>query len=260
MSTQAAQEPLKVYWQPGCSSCLRTKEFLSRHNIPFVSINVLEDADGFRDLALLGLRRVPIVRRGSDWVDGQVLADVARIAGISLATPQLLSPAILEDRIETILEVAKALLAQIPDDKLDIVFSQRPYSYRQHACHIFRIVEAFLDLVEHGTRLEFSAYDNAIPSHIATKADLLAFGDAIAERFKIRRGALDYSATADVYYGKQTLHEFLERTAWHSAQHTRQLQLVVETLGIVPSRVLTASDIDGLPIPANVWDDKLVFA
>ncbi|GIS91400.1 MAG: hypothetical protein CM1200mP20_14410 [Pseudomonadota bacterium] len=36
-------KPLKVYWQPGCSSCLMTKEFLLDNNVEFESINVLED-------------------------------------------------------------------------------------------------------------------------------------------------------------------------------------------------------------------------
>ena len=37
------EQPLKVYWQPGCSSCLKTKEFLLEHGIPFESVNVLDD-------------------------------------------------------------------------------------------------------------------------------------------------------------------------------------------------------------------------
>ena len=32
------QAPLKVYWQPGCSSCLKTKEFLIENGMEFVSI------------------------------------------------------------------------------------------------------------------------------------------------------------------------------------------------------------------------------
>lgn len=43
MSTTAQAAPLKVYWQPGCSSCLRTKEFLTKHGVPFVSVNVMAD-------------------------------------------------------------------------------------------------------------------------------------------------------------------------------------------------------------------------
>jgi arsenate reductase-like glutaredoxin family protein len=30
-----------VYWQPGCTSCLRTKEFLAKHGVAYVSRNVL---------------------------------------------------------------------------------------------------------------------------------------------------------------------------------------------------------------------------
>src|SRR5437870_13340644 len=82
--TQSSAEAsvIKAYWQPGCTSCLRMKEFLARHGVPFVSVNVLEDQEGFAELAALGLRTVPIVRRGTDWANGQVLRDVARVAGI----------------------------------------------------------------------------------------------------------------------------------------------------------------------------------
>jgi glutaredoxin len=60
---------IKAYWQPGCTSCLRMKEFLIRHGVAFVSVNVLEDKDAFAELAALGIRSVPIVRRGQDWAN-----------------------------------------------------------------------------------------------------------------------------------------------------------------------------------------------
>ena len=44
----------KFYWQPGCSSCLRAKEFLKQHGIAFDSINVREDEGAMDDLARLG--------------------------------------------------------------------------------------------------------------------------------------------------------------------------------------------------------------
>jgi hypothetical protein len=46
---------------------------------------VLEDRDAFAELAMLGIRSVPIVRRGRDWANGQVLREVARVAGIAWA-------------------------------------------------------------------------------------------------------------------------------------------------------------------------------
>src|SRR6202035_5845151 len=74
---------LKAYWQPGCTSCLRMKEFLTRHGVPFVSVNVLEDKEALAELETLGIRSVPIIQRGNDWANGQVLRDVAPVAGIA---------------------------------------------------------------------------------------------------------------------------------------------------------------------------------
>jgi arsenate reductase-like glutaredoxin family protein len=34
---------ITVYWQPGCTSCLKTKEFLRSHGVVFESVNVRED-------------------------------------------------------------------------------------------------------------------------------------------------------------------------------------------------------------------------
>jgi hypothetical protein len=55
------------------------KEFLTKHGVEFVSVNVLEDREGLEELVKLAGRQVPIARRGDDWVDGQVLADLARM-------------------------------------------------------------------------------------------------------------------------------------------------------------------------------------
>ena len=50
--------------------------------MPFRSIDVLADPQGFRDLEALGVRMIPLVVKGREWVSGQILSDVARIAGI----------------------------------------------------------------------------------------------------------------------------------------------------------------------------------
>jgi hypothetical protein len=48
----------------------------------------------------------------------------------------------------------------------------------------------------------------------------------------------------------------LERTAWHPAQHTRQLMLILDTLDIEPDGRLTAADLAGLPLPDKAWDNE----
>lgn len=45
---QAPALPIKVFWQPGCSSCLRTKEFLQKNGVVFESVNVAADPSGDR--------------------------------------------------------------------------------------------------------------------------------------------------------------------------------------------------------------------
>src|SRR3974377_1889889 len=97
---------IKAYWQPGCTSCLRMKEFLSKNGVPFVSVNVLEDKDAFAELAALGIQSVPIVRRGKEWANGQVLRDVARVAGVAWRRAEILPAAELFARLIEIQTVA----------------------------------------------------------------------------------------------------------------------------------------------------------
>jgi glutaredoxin len=254
----AADETIKVYWQPGCSSCLRTKEFLSEHGVPFRSIDVLADPQGFRDLQALGVRMIPLVVRGREWVSGQILSDVARIAGIEYGR-KVLPVGELRTCIDTILAAALRLSGQLPDDEavLSTLLPDRPRSYRDLACHIFMIVEAFVAETE-GDPLTEAKYLAPAPDHVRTPAEIVAFGRAARDRFEAwwKAGGHDFGRKARVYYGDQTLHDFMERTAWHSGQHTRQLALVLEKLGIAPDGKLTEADLAGLPMPTNVWDDE----
>ena len=59
----------------------------------------------------------------------------------------------------------------------------------------------------------------------------------------------------DTYFGRHSVHEVLERSAWHPAQHARQLMLLLDELGIEPDGRLTAQDLAGLPLPEKAWDD-----
>ena len=258
-------EPLKVYWQPGCTGCLRMKEFLTRHNVEFISVNVLEDREGLEELVALAGRHVPIARRGKDWVDGQVLADLARIAGIPWGGGiKMLAPPELAKRAQTVLATVERLTRQIPEKQLDLELPDRPRSFRQLVAHIAQIDEAFLDLVEHGTRLEFAAYNQDVPANVKSKEDLLEYVESVRVRLQAwwqdKGHATDFSPQANVYYGAQSLHEFLERSTWHTAQHTRQLALVVEALGMKPDRPLGEAELAGLPLPTHAWEDTLEFS
>jgi len=259
---QASHEPVvvKVYWQPGCTSCLRTKEFLTERGVAFVSVNVLEDKAGFAELEALGIRSVPIVRRGKDWANGQVLRDVARVAGVAWGGAEMLPPSELAARLIDIQTATLRLFAQIPVDKLVYTLPHRPRSYAQLGYHIFNIADAFLKHEVHHLPLDEGAYDRVPPPEMSTKAKILAYGEDVVRRLRDWCGGPGqttvFSRKAAVYYGDVTLHEFLERTVWHSGQHLRQLVMVLDMLGIEPDKPPRKETFAGLPMPDKVWDDE----
>jgi hypothetical protein len=240
------------------------KEFLTRHSVPFVSVNVLEDRGAFDELAGLGVRSVPIVRRGDDWANGQVLRDVARVAGIAWGGAQMLPVPELVLRLDTIQAAAQALFAQIPDDKLSHLLPHRPRTYAQLAYHIFNIADAFLEHEVQGLPLKEGVYGRVPPPEMDSKAKILAYGEDVLARVQAWWNGpgrtTDFSCPASVYYGQVTLHEFLERTTWHSGQHVRQLMMVLGMLGIEPARPLGPETFSGLPMPEKVWDDERPMA
>jgi hypothetical protein len=256
-------QPLKVYWQPGCSSCLKTKEFLIDNGMKFGSINVLDDERGFKELEALGIKLVPIVARGPDWANGAVFRDVARVAGFQWAGHKILSPLDLLDRINGILDGARRFAAQIPEESLDTILPGRPRSYRQLAYHIFNIPDVFLDLVELNMPYTYEALIDILPVKMATRQDLLAYGAHVQTRlnawWETAGCDTDFNRDGNVYYGDVTLHEVLERTGWHSGQHTRQLMLALEKLGLEVDQSLTDEAFAGLPMPNNVWDNELTI-
>ena len=256
--TSAPDDAVRVYWMTGCSSCLRTKEFLQRHGVPFLSRNVLEDAAAYAELERFGLKQVPIVTRGESWANGQVLRDVARLCGIAYGEARMLSVPQLRARLDAVLAGAARFLAQMPDAALARELPNRPRSFAQLGWHIPNIADAFLEH-EAGTPLTFDSYMRVPEPDAASRDRLVAYCEATRRRmaawFDGPGQQRDWSARADVYYGEQTLHEFLERTVWHAGQHVRQLMWVLEGLGIQPEAPLGNETFAGLPMPEKVWDE-----
>ena len=176
---EEALEPLKVYWQPGCSSCLKTKEFLLEHGVAFQSVNVLEDDSGFEELRALGLKLVPIVARGKNWANGAVFRDVARVAGFEYGGHKMLPPEEIKNKIIAILSAALRYLDQIPENKLDEVLPGRPRSYRQLVYHVLSIPNVFLDRVEDDAPYTYEALKSILPSEINSTGALIEFGNQV---------------------------------------------------------------------------------
>ena len=91
----------------------------------------------------------------------------------------------------------------------------------------------------------------------------LVDGPAIARYGALVRGRLtgwfegaapeEFKRVIKVYYGPQTGHELLERTAWHAAQHLRQLYVLADRLGVTPQTPLPVKAFEKLPLPEAIW-------
>ncbi|HVI22141.1 MAG TPA: glutaredoxin family protein, partial [Myxococcales bacterium] len=106
-------EGLKVYWRPGCSSCVKVKEFLTKLGVEFESVNVSARPEAMEELRALGVRTVPVVSRGREFVFAQELADVSAFVGRAV-TFQRLSPEALMRKWRTVLSAAQRHAMQIP--------------------------------------------------------------------------------------------------------------------------------------------------
>lgn len=72
---------VRVYSQPGCSYCKKTKEFLTENNIPFEDINLDENKAGQAFMAKHKLGRLPVTVIGEEIVEGYQLERVKELLG-----------------------------------------------------------------------------------------------------------------------------------------------------------------------------------
>lgn len=259
---QANPDVIRVYWQPGCTSCLRTKEFLTRYDIPFESRNVLGDEGAYEELAAFGLRQVPIVTRGDRWANGQVLKDVADLVGVKGINMNVLPVPVLQSRLMLILESSERFFQQIPEQALHKLLPNRPRSYTDLVYHIFNNADAFIEEKE-GIPLVFESYNRFPDPQANSREDILRYARHVRTRVeewfeKAQATRYDWKQKANIYYGDQNQHQFLERTTWHSGQHARQLMWVLEGLGVTVDRPIAPETFVGLPMPEKVWDDEKI--
>lgn len=246
-----------VYWQPGCTSCLKTKEFLRANGIEFESVNVLADAGAFERLARLGVKSVPVVTHGDQFVLGQDLDEVARFVGVTVNRERLDVP-VLVARVMALLDIAAAGSERLPDGSLRTCLPGRERTYLDLAYHVPQIVVGFLDAAL-GGRLTYEHFERLPPEHVRTGADAARLTRSVTQAVAVWWDANQsrLPASLDTYYGTQPLAGVLERTTWHVAQHVRQLDRVLDLLGVQDRPALPAALLEHLPLPADAWDAEV---
>jgi len=230
---------------------------LSARAVDYTSINIAADPDGLTQLRELGVRTVPVVAKGKDYVMGLSLRDVGAFLGLTDQGPGMLPPEELVQRLDWILSAAQRYLRQLPDSEMQAQLPGRPRSYRDLTHHLFQISRAFLGVAS-GQELTYEKLGESPGDDLVTFADIADDGEVTRSNllawWETTGGKTDFTATVSTYYGPQSLHETLERTTWHTGQHVRQLLFILDGMGIVTDQPIGDRELAGLPLPNEVWD------
>ena len=202
-----------------------------------------------------GFRGLPVVSHGDDFVFGVDLAGVAELVGLIYDAAPELSAAVLIERYQRVLEAAVRFARQVPADHLE---DKLPHRDRTYLTLVNHLVQIAFDYLEVAGGAEFSGrLAESLPEKDFAVSALAERSRDAAHRLRRWAEQVDTSElqrSVNTYFGEQTLHQVLERCVWHSAQHARQLMMVLELLGLSVEEPLVERDFAGLPMPESVWD------
>ncbi len=261
-ASQATVDQIELYWQPGCSSCLRAKEFLRSRGVDYISVNIAEEPERMdATVARFGLKTLPLGVKGDRCIAAANLVDLASLIGkgeVVDETP-VMSPKELVDRTDAFLAAAQRYAHQFPAGSEGVIVPYRGWDHRRMLHHVFFIVQAFVwQVQEHGMPVAV-AYEMPVPDDIASYADMAAYGDemrAVLQAWWASTDRADMAKTFTTRAGTKNVHQLLERACWHIGQHTRQVEHTLrEQDGIAPNGPITEAMLDQLPLPKNVWFD-----
>jgi len=200
---------------------------------------------------------IPAVHSDGRWASGVDLKAVADVVGVVYEERPMLPPGELVARINIVMTALARYMRQVSPEGLERKSPDRDRALRDLGYHAGHVARAFLSAYETN---EFNArafYGDATPD-VQTSEELAAHAldtrDMVLTWWE-NAGQYDpLDRVVETYWGARTLHEVLEREAWHGAQHTRQVIMFLGMLGIEPDGPLTAQDLAGLPLPERVWD------
>jgi DinB superfamily len=219
----------------------------------------VNDPTGKDQLLRLGVRTVPVLARGDQYIFCQNLEDVAEFVGLQGTGHTPLPPGALFTKWIVVLRGAQRYIRQIPNARLnERAIDNRDRSIRLLSHHIFRIGEAFLETAIDGVEY-WVQLANVPPQEgtYTTAEEIASYGNSVIERIENWWTRLDDKSCQQkvkTFYGTPPMHQLFERSTWHSAQHTRQMIAVLERFGIEPDVRLTAEDLAGLPLPEGIWE------
>jgi hypothetical protein len=220
--------------------------------VSFEAINVEQTPAALEDLKHLGVRSLPAVTLADRAFHGWNPKELAAFVGVTYVEPEHLSPTDLLERLDRILAASQRAIMQVPGDRLEMAHPERKRTVRSLGYHLFRISLAFCDTVEQKRVAQAWATEEA-PQELNSREAIAEYGEKVRNRLQKVNRSDGWDDNVTTIYGSQTVHQYLERTVWHAAQHLRQLYSLLEMIEITPIHPLGDADFKGLPLPREVW-------
>ena len=219
----------------------------------FDGFDVENEPERRRDLEPFGLLRVPVTIVGERAVHGWNPKALAELVGVTYGEREPLSPSELARRLDAVLAATQRAVCQIPREHLGMKAPGRDRTVRQLGFHVFRLSVAYVDTREQG-HLSEHVFEEKAPAEMADGDAVARYGETVRGRLAAYCARPDWcEGTVSTYYGPQSAHDFMERTTWHAAQHLRQIYWFLERMGVRADSPLTDADLEGLPVPNEVW-------
>jgi hypothetical protein len=226
---------------------------LSSWGIVFEAVDVERNPGALEEIKSLGARHVPCVILGERIFTGWNPKALAALVGVSYEEPERLSREELKRRLDQILAAAQRAVIQVPHEHLEMVSPGRRRTVRSVGYHVFRLSDAFCEAMEKGHFQTEWLLEEA-PPEMTDGAAIAQYGQKVRERLKVyfsHPGPCAGCVATDS--GNQTGHDLLLRTAWHAAQHLRQIYAFLRLMGKQPLDPMGDGEFAGLPLPEDVW-------
>ena len=148
--------------------------------------------------------------------------------------PSALSVEALASRLDRVLAAAAALVARIPDDRIDWAPPVAGAPLRDVGYHVFRLGLAFADGMDLG-RVRPEWLREGAPADLTDGASIARYGALVRGRVSgwfDGAGRGEYDRIIDAAGRSRSGRAFLADSARHAAHHVRQLRAALEDLGV----------------------------
>jgi uncharacterized damage-inducible protein DinB len=225
--------------------------------VQFEPVNIAGNAEGQSRLSGHGLDSVPAVCLDDECVPGGDLGAIARLLDLDYEPPLTLTPEQLFAKWILVLEAAQRYLQQATFEGLAHKAPDRDRTFRELGWHIVLIPRAFVMAYDRDEFPNSWFAEKDVPVELTGDdiAAAMAESQRAVQTWWRDAGSQDpLDRVIETYWGAHTLLESFEREVWHTAQHTRQVVMLLRQIGVEVDRPLTPEDLAGLPLPEGVWD------